>query len=89
MKAHDELPLRTFGELLRIYEDAALWSRPPGSPRIPVVAVALNTAALDERSAARAVAQAAAETGLPAADPIREGAAGGDRLARALLAAAR
>jgi len=89
VKAHDELPLRTFGELLRIYEDAALWSRPPGSPRIPVVAVALNTAALDERSAARAVAQAAAETGLPAADPIREGAAGGDRLARALLAAAR
>jgi len=84
VKAHDDIPIRTLGELVRIYEDAALWSRPAGSPRVPVVAIALNTAALDDRAAARAVAKAASETGLPAADPVREGPAGADRLARAL-----
>jgi uncharacterized NAD-dependent epimerase/dehydratase family protein len=84
VKSHDEIPLRPLPELVRIYEDAALWSRPAGAERVPVVAIALNTSALADDEATNAIARAAAETGLPAADPVREGAAGGERLARAL-----
>ncbi|HUG55460.1 MAG TPA: NAD-dependent epimerase/dehydratase family protein, partial [Candidatus Limnocylindrales bacterium] len=85
VKAHDGLPLRTLAELVRIYEEAASWSRPPDAPRVPVVAIALNTSGLGDREAAEAVARAAAETARPAVDPEREGAAGADRLARAVL----
>ena len=53
-------------------------------PLKPVAGVALNTSLLDDAAAARAIDAAAAETGLPAADPVRD-AAGADRLARALL----
>ncbi len=82
------LPLRDLGELVRIYEDAASWSRPPGSPRARVVAVAVNTAATNNEEFAKAtIADASHRTGLPAADPIREGEAGADRLARALIEA--
>lgn len=85
VKGHPGLPIRPLIELVRMYEDAARWSRPLDAERARVVCVALNTVALDEREASRAIFDAAAETGLPAADPVREGAAGGDRLARALL----
>jgi hypothetical protein len=37
------LPLRSLRELVKIYEDAAAWRRPPGYPPARVVAVALNT----------------------------------------------
>ncbi|KPQ08490.1 MAG: hypothetical protein HLUCCA12_01380 [Rhodobacteraceae bacterium HLUCCA12] len=49
-----------------------------------VAAVALNTARLSPDAAERAVRQVEDETGLPAADPVRSGAA---RLAEAVLAA--
>jgi uncharacterized NAD-dependent epimerase/dehydratase family protein len=86
-KGYTDLPLRPLAELTRVYEEAARWPRHPDAPRARVVAVALNTAALDDREAARALFDLAAETGLPAADPIREGAVGADRLARALIEA--
>jgi uncharacterized NAD-dependent epimerase/dehydratase family protein len=85
VKGYMDLPVRPLFELVRIYEDAARWSRARNAGGATVAAIALNTSALDEREAARAVFDAAAETGLPAADPIREGAAGADRLARALV----
>ena len=88
VKAHADIPLRRLSELVRIYEDAALWSRPAGSPRVPVVAIALNTSGLATAEAERAIAGAAAQTGLEAADPVREGPAGADRLAAAVVAAA-
>ncbi len=87
MKGYTDLPLGPLSELCRMYEEAARWSRSPDAPRARVVAVALNTVGLDEREAARAIFDASAGTGLPAADPIREGAAGADRLARALIEA--
>ena len=53
-------------DLIRIYEDAA---RPVFPTR--VLGICLNTFDLDDAAARRAVATAAAETGLPAADPVR------------------
>jgi len=80
----DRQPLRTLREYVGIYEDAAAWRRPPGYPPARVVAVALNTASVSEKLAYAAIQNAAAETGLPAADPVREGARGADRIANAL-----
>jgi uncharacterized NAD-dependent epimerase/dehydratase family protein len=89
MKGYDDrLPLRSLRELVRIYEDAAAWRRSPGHPPARVVAVALNTGNIvndDPAFALSFIQSAAMDAKLPAADPIREGAAGADRLARALV----
>jgi uncharacterized NAD-dependent epimerase/dehydratase family protein len=85
VKGYADLPLHPLLDVVRMYEEAARWSRHPDAPRARVVAVAVNTVALDDREAARAIFDAGAEAGVPAADPIREGAAGADRLARALI----
>ena len=84
MKGFDWLPVRPLAELVPLYETAATWSRAPGG-RVPVVAVALNTSALQDGAARDALRAAEAETGLPTADPVREGLAGADRLSAALL----
>ncbi|MDQ2915389.1 MAG: DUF1611 domain-containing protein [Chloroflexota bacterium] len=91
VKGYDgRLPLRSLREYVRIYEDAAAWSRPPGYPPARVVAVAVNTGSLNvpsgdaDKLARDFIAGIANETGLVAADPIREGPAGADRLVRAL-----
>ena len=65
-------------ELVALHERMALPRRPAR-----VVALALNTAGLDDREARAAAETATAETGLPAADPVREGA---DALLDAVLA---
>src|SRR5213593_936373 len=93
MKGYDDgLPLRALPELVRIYEDAAAWRRPPGYPPARVVAIALNTGdtgdllSSDPPDLALSWIQSASTVAkLPAADPIREGTAGADRLARALI----
>jgi D-glutamate N-acetyltransferase len=84
VKGFPGMPIRSLRELVPLYEGAATWSRAPGA-RVHVAGVALNTSALDDEAAARAIRAAAAETGLPAADPVREGPAGADRLAAAVL----
>lgn len=89
VKGYEGLPIRPLHELVRAYEDAARWPRGPEGPRARVAAIALNTSALPEREAARAIFDASGVTGLPAADPIREGPAGAGRIARALLEARR
>jgi uncharacterized NAD-dependent epimerase/dehydratase family protein len=84
VKGFPGLPIRSLRDLVPLYEGAAAWSRHPGV-RVPVVGIALNTSALEDGAAARAIRAAATETGLPAADPVREGATGADRLAAAVL----
>ena len=63
-------PLPSLAELVELHERLSL---PPRPAR--VAALALNTAELDEPAARRAIADAEAETGRPADDPVRFGAA--------------
>ena len=62
-------PLPSLAELVELHERISLPRRPA-----QVAAVALNTAALGDADARRAIAAAAYETGLPADDPVRFGA---------------
>jgi uncharacterized NAD-dependent epimerase/dehydratase family protein len=73
------IPIPPLSDLVRRYEDALAPIRPGR-----VVALALNTFDLDPGPARLAVAEAARAGGLPAADPVRDGAA---LLAEAVLAA--
>ena len=70
-------PIPPLPELVELHERIALPARPAR-----VAAVALNTRALGEDEARAAIAAAEAETGLPADDPVRFGAA---RLVDAVL----
>jgi uncharacterized NAD-dependent epimerase/dehydratase family protein len=70
-------PLR---DLVEVHERLSLPARPAR-----VAAVALNTSRLEEAEARATIAKAEAETGLPADDPVRFGAA---KLVDAVLAAA-
>jgi uncharacterized NAD-dependent epimerase/dehydratase family protein len=63
-------PLLPLADLVELHERIALPRRPAR-----VVCVAVNTYGLDDAAAAAAIAQAAEETGLPADDPVRNGAA--------------
>ena len=63
-------PLPSLRELVELHARASLPARPAR-----VAAIALNTRGLDEDAARAAVAEAAEETGLPADDPVRFGAA--------------
>ena len=62
-------PIPPLAELVELHERISLPARPAR-----VVCVAVNTAALDEEAARRSIADAEAETGLPADDPVRFGA---------------
>ena len=74
-------PIPPLRDLVELHERLALPARPAR-----VAAVALNTRFLEEAEARAAVAAAEEETGLPADDPVRFGAA---RLLDAVLAARR
>ena len=73
-------PIPPLRELVELHERLALPARAAS-----VVAVALNTRRLSDDDAQAAIAAAEAETGLPADDPVRFGAA---RLVDAVLSAA-
>jgi uncharacterized NAD-dependent epimerase/dehydratase family protein len=72
-------PLPRLPELVELHERISLRARPA-----TVAAIAVNTAGLDDEAAREAIADAAAETGLPADDPVRFGAG---RLVDAVTAA--
>ena len=74
-------PIPPLAELVELHERASLPRR-----RATVAAVAVNTGGLDDGAAEAAIAAAAAETGLPACDPVRTSAA---PLLDAILAAHR
>ncbi len=61
-------PIPPLRQLVELHERMSLPRRPSR-----VVALALNTAGLDDRAARAAIDAASDETGLPAADPVREG----------------
>ncbi len=63
-------PLPSLRKLVALHEAMALPARPA-----TVAAIALNTLGLDDDAAAEASAEATRETGLPAADPVRDGSA--------------
>jgi uncharacterized NAD-dependent epimerase/dehydratase family protein len=66
----DRYPIPPLSQVAALYERISLIPRPA-----QVLAVALNTRALDEDAARAAVEAAERETGLPADDPVRFGAA--------------
>ena len=78
--AASDWPIAPLPELVRAYESAAAWLRPAR-----VAGIALNTRSLDEAAARAACERAARDTGLPATDPVRFGAA---PLAAAIIAVA-
>jgi uncharacterized NAD-dependent epimerase/dehydratase family protein len=73
-------PIPSLSELVELHERVALPIRPAR-----VAAVALNTRSVGDAGACAAIAAAEAETGLPADDPVRFGAA---KLVDAVLTAA-
>ena len=79
---HTDVPIPPLDQYRAAYE-MMLAPLHPGK----VIAISLNTMGLDEAAARKAIAKATAETGLPAADPVREGEAGIARLTDAVLAA--
>jgi uncharacterized NAD-dependent epimerase/dehydratase family protein len=66
----DRFPMPSLTDLVQLHERSTLLARPA-----KVVAIALNTRDVDEDAARAAIASAEAETGIPAGDPIRFGAA--------------
>jgi uncharacterized NAD-dependent epimerase/dehydratase family protein len=64
------VPIPPLKDLARLYERAI-----EGIRTIPVAGIALNTFDLEEGAARRAIEDAERETGLPATDPVRFGAA--------------
>lgn len=73
-----KFPITPYSRLIQIYEEMSSCMRPA-----KVVAVALNTSAMDDDTAREAIAQAEAETGLPATDAVRYGA---DKIYDAIVA---
>jgi uncharacterized NAD-dependent epimerase/dehydratase family protein len=70
IEGYPEHPIPPLVELVELHERASLTARPAR-----VAGIALNTRALGEDEARAAVAEAEEETGLPADDPVRFGAA--------------
>jgi uncharacterized NAD-dependent epimerase/dehydratase family protein len=64
------VPIPSLLELVEMHEAAAGWIKPA-----PVIAIAVNSLGLTDKQAQAAVQSASAETGLPATDTFRFGAA--------------
>jgi uncharacterized NAD-dependent epimerase/dehydratase family protein len=70
IEGYPDDPIPPLSELVELHERASLPARPAS-----VAGIALNTRDLSEDEARAAVAAAEEETGLPADDPVRFGAA--------------
>ncbi len=80
-EGYPDHPIPSLPDLIELHERASLPLRPA-----KVVAIALHTGELDEDEARAEIGRVAAETGLPADDPVRFG---GDTLLDAVLARTR
>jgi uncharacterized NAD-dependent epimerase/dehydratase family protein len=67
---HSDADMPPLADLIALHESLL---RP--FKEAPVVAIALNTAGLDKQAARDMIERTAAATGLPTADPVRDGAA--------------
>jgi uncharacterized NAD-dependent epimerase/dehydratase family protein len=81
---HTDVPIPPLSTFIALYE-ALLKPLHPGK----VVSIALNTLGMEPEHAAKVAAAAARETGLPVADPVRDGEAGCARLLAPVLAMAK
>ncbi|MBI2565900.1 MAG: DUF1611 domain-containing protein [Candidatus Schekmanbacteria bacterium] len=81
LTAFPDIAIPPLGEVIRLHEMVACAGG--ALPPARVAAVALNTAFLSQRSAAKAVAEVRSDTGLPCADIVRDGA---DELFAAIVA---
>jgi len=81
IRNHPQVPIPPLGDVIRLYE--LVVSGAGAFAAAPVVAIALNTAHLDEPTAHQAIKQIQVETGLPCTDPVRFGA---DLLVDAVMA---
>lgn len=73
IRNYPQIPLPPMRELIQMYETAAAWTRPTGSPRAKVAGISVNSSPLAEAEARRYLDQLADETGLPVSDPVRYG----------------
>lgn len=69
-----DIPIPSWTELIRIYEEAVNWVRLPGQNRARVKALAINSFGCSAAEADQLINAAEAETGLPCTDPVRYGA---------------
>lgn len=76
-KDWQQIPLRPLNELIQMYESLGSYMRP-----CKVVGISINCAGLTDEEAEKVVAEAEAETGLPATDVIKQGA---EKLVKAIL----
>jgi uncharacterized NAD-dependent epimerase/dehydratase family protein len=74
LRRHPHIAIPPLREFIRLCEDVAEVCGTYPRPR--TVAIALNTAELDETQAREAVERTSAEVGLPCTDPVRFGPAG-------------
>lgn len=70
---YPQLKLPPLTEIITRYETAAGWIRPGAPHSAKVIAISVNTSALDEAEARAYLDQLAIETGLPVTDPVRWG----------------
>jgi uncharacterized NAD-dependent epimerase/dehydratase family protein len=77
----ERFPIPPLADLVELHERISLRARPAR-----VAGIALNTRLLDDDAARAAIAAAEAETGLPAADPVRFGGADFTKLVMESLA---
>jgi uncharacterized NAD-dependent epimerase/dehydratase family protein len=79
---HTDVPIPSLTTYIHLYEAMLKPIHPTGK----VVSIALNTMGMDADEAAAAVTAAHKETGLPVADPVRDGEAGCAKLLAPVLA---
>lgn len=75
IRNYAHLTLPPMPDIIRMYETAATWVKPPGASKAKVLGISVNTSMLAEADARAYLDHLAQETGLPVTDPVRYGVA--------------